>query len=43
MGLQDAASPIIEEFIFFNDFTLLILLSIILVVGVMISLAGVSP
>lgn len=33
LGLQDAASPIIEEFIFFHDFTLVILAFILRLVA----------
>jgi len=35
-GLQDALSPVIEEFIFFHDFTIIILVFIIRFVGLMI-------
>jgi hypothetical protein len=35
-GLQDGFDPIIEEFIFFHDFTNMILLFIILFVGFML-------
>ena len=36
LRFQDAVSPLIEEFIYFHDFTLLILRVILIVVGVMI-------
>ena len=38
-GLQDALSPVIEEFIFFHDFTMLILVFIIRFVGLIILMA----
>lgn len=35
MGLQDAASPVMEEFIFFHDFAMVVLIFIIrLVAGI---------
>jgi hypothetical protein len=35
--LQDAFSPVIEEFIYFHDFTNIILLFILMFVGVIIA------
>jgi len=35
-GLQDAASPVMEEFIFFHDFTIIILTFILRFVGYLI-------
>ena len=32
-GLQDAMSPIMEEFIFFHDFTIIILIYATVIVG----------
>ena len=37
MGLQDAASPVIEEFAFFHDFTMVVLVFIIRYVGVVMA------
>lgn len=36
LGLQDASSPIIEEFLFFHDFAILVLIFIIRAVGLVI-------
>ena len=36
LGLQDASSPIMEEFIFFHDYTILILVFIIVAVFLVI-------
>ena len=36
MGLQDAFSPVIEEFIYFHDFTNIILLFILRFVGLIL-------
>lgn len=33
MGFQDAASPVIEEFIFFHDFAMVVLTLILTFVG----------
>ena len=37
LGLQDAASPVMEEFIFFHDFTIVILVFIVRFVGCIIT------
>ena len=36
LGLQDAASPVMEEFVFFHDFTMVILVFITSFVGYII-------
>lgn len=36
-GLQDAASPVIEEFIFFHDFTIVVLTGILRAVGLVLA------
>ena len=43
MGFQDAASPVIEEFIFFHDFVIVILVLIITFVGGVIGLMLLNP
>lgn len=40
LGLQDAYSPVIEEFIFFHDFAIVVLTAIIRFVGYIIALLG---
>ena len=43
LGFQDAASPVIEEFIFFHDFVIVILVLIITFVGGVIGLMLLNP
>jgi cytochrome c oxidase subunit 2 len=38
LGLQDAASPVIEEFIFFHDFAIRVLVGVTFFVGVIMAL-----
>ena len=37
MGFQDAGAPVIEEFLFFHDFTIIILVIILSFVGVIMA------